>query len=407
MLTNNSQIRALAQQIYALTDDPQIHQWAQSIYDSSPDPVPTPSPIPPPAVVPSLILFEHDDYGGRSISMEGAHANLANVFQDIASSAIVVGAWEVFSDANFSGRRVALEDGRYPSLRKLSMNDAISSCRPLVPPIDDTKPERKRRLAELELGFFWSDEGQMAQTAGWVTFTHIPTIIMEWKDESFGFQLLRAARAAGHTRFVIGLGEFAFAKQGRNRVYIGPALLRSNLRTFMGYLKGGTYGNFADSTIAWLAPDEPNLNDANTAPIAEGALDNYIDDVDAVSRDLLGKTLPQWCIYAGGNGYRPCLARFAKVCVDDYGKGLGVVADSEAMNRPHLLIPQVVTMDGRGPEWPDPWIEAAINSPQCGGIFAFDYVGAEGRYPGLRDAGQDVRDAWVNAGREIVAARNG
>jgi hypothetical protein len=80
-----------------------------------------------------ITLFEHDNFGGRTLPSNGNIPNLANSgFNDVASSAVVrSGTWQVCDDAYFRGRCVTLNPGRYPSLGQMGMNDRISSVREL------------------------------------------------------------------------------------------------------------------------------------------------------------------------------------------------------------------------------------------------------------------------------------
>jgi hypothetical protein len=80
-----------------------------------------------------LTLFEHDNFNGRHLSVNGSVSNLADAgFNDKASSLIVgSGTWQVCDDAYFRGHCVMLRPGEYPSLRSVGMNDRVSSAREL------------------------------------------------------------------------------------------------------------------------------------------------------------------------------------------------------------------------------------------------------------------------------------
>lgn len=83
----------------------------------------------------AINFYEHDDFRGRVFYASRAVSNFADVgFNDRASSAIVDrGLWEVCDDADFRGRCVVLRRGNYESLRRLGLNDRISSVRPVNP----------------------------------------------------------------------------------------------------------------------------------------------------------------------------------------------------------------------------------------------------------------------------------
>ena len=85
-------------------------------------------PAPPPNA-PDVELFEHDDFKGRSLSVRGNLADLADSdFNDIVSSLIVhQGRWELCSDARYRGNCKAYGPGRYPNVR--GNNDEYSSIR--------------------------------------------------------------------------------------------------------------------------------------------------------------------------------------------------------------------------------------------------------------------------------------
>lgn len=78
-----------------------------------------------------LVLFENDNFSGRSFTTRGRTDNLADVgFNDRASSVVVRGGrWELCTDADFRGQCFTLAPGSYASLRELGINDRVSSAR--------------------------------------------------------------------------------------------------------------------------------------------------------------------------------------------------------------------------------------------------------------------------------------
>ena len=78
-----------------------------------------------------LVLYEHDNFNGRSFSTRGRTDNLAQAgFNDRASSVVVRGGrWELCTDANFRGQCITLAPGSYASLRDMGVNDSVSSAR--------------------------------------------------------------------------------------------------------------------------------------------------------------------------------------------------------------------------------------------------------------------------------------
>lgn len=260
-----------------------------------------------------------------------------------------------------------------------------------------------RGLGDLDLGFFWSDLPQMPETFGWTSYVHIPVIIFQWGDQSYGFQLMRAAISAGHKRLLVTVDEFGFRPASGRRTYVGQDLARAQLRTFMRAADGlGLLPYF----WAIYAADEPNLDGAR---ISAEDMRAYCADIRAVCAEV-GLSLPLWCIYGGSNGDRPGSEDVDVLGLDDYGRGLQVLWSYRQWQikptQKLVLVPQTVTMDGRGPELPEQWLAEALALPQCLGIAAFNYAGAENRYPGLRDpSNARQRAAWADAGRQVVAAQ--
>jgi hypothetical protein len=83
--------------------------------------------------VAEIILYEHDNYNGRSLRFSSQENNLVDMnFNDKASSAEVRnGSWQLCNDSEFRGHCITLSPGRYPSLGDMDMNDRVSSLRPI------------------------------------------------------------------------------------------------------------------------------------------------------------------------------------------------------------------------------------------------------------------------------------
>ena len=79
-----------------------------------------------------LILFEHDNFGGRRMEIYGPTPDFAATgTNDLASSAIVErGQWTLCENGHYGGRCITLRPGNYASLGQFGLNDAISSARP-------------------------------------------------------------------------------------------------------------------------------------------------------------------------------------------------------------------------------------------------------------------------------------
>jgi uncharacterized protein YcfJ len=101
-------------------------------YAPAPPPMP---PLPPqfagPPMAPQIVLYEHENFQGRTFATDHRVGDLNRVgFNDIASSAVVIGdRWEVCTDSQFNGRCMVLRPGRYPALGAFGLNDNISSVR--------------------------------------------------------------------------------------------------------------------------------------------------------------------------------------------------------------------------------------------------------------------------------------
>src|SRR6266508_5151563 len=80
-----------------------------------------------------ITLYQRDGYGGRQYRANQSVSDLANVgFNDRASSVVIHGgSWQLCTDAYFRGRCVTLQNGDYPSLAAIGLNDSVSSIRDL------------------------------------------------------------------------------------------------------------------------------------------------------------------------------------------------------------------------------------------------------------------------------------
>jgi Beta/Gamma crystallin len=80
-----------------------------------------------------IVLYENDDYNGRSQRVVAPMTNLDRMgFNDAASSVVVrSGNWQLCADADFRGQCITLNPGSYRSMRAFGMNDRISSLRML------------------------------------------------------------------------------------------------------------------------------------------------------------------------------------------------------------------------------------------------------------------------------------
>ena len=79
-----------------------------------------------------IILFEHIDFGGRSITITGDTTNLHKIgWGDRASSfKILSGTWTFYEHIDYKGRNVTLGPGNYRWIGTVGFsNDALSSLK--------------------------------------------------------------------------------------------------------------------------------------------------------------------------------------------------------------------------------------------------------------------------------------
>ena len=99
------------------------------------------------AATDAVIFYEGDNFRGRTFSTQEAVPNFISFgFNDRASSIVVNSQrWEVCDDANFGGRCVVLQPGRYPSLSSMGLNDRISSVRMVAGPRAENERDTSNR----------------------------------------------------------------------------------------------------------------------------------------------------------------------------------------------------------------------------------------------------------------------
>jgi hypothetical protein len=78
-----------------------------------------------------LTLYTDGQFEGRPLNVVIDLRQLGSLnFNDRASSVVIEkGAWVLCSEEDFAGKCVTLEPGRYPSLRELGLEDAVTSVR--------------------------------------------------------------------------------------------------------------------------------------------------------------------------------------------------------------------------------------------------------------------------------------
>lgn len=84
-----------------------------------------------PAIAANLVLYEQENFRGRSFVAEQTISNFTNLgFNDRASSVVIrSGTWQLCTDAHFRGRCETLPPGEYPTLRSMRLENQVSSVR--------------------------------------------------------------------------------------------------------------------------------------------------------------------------------------------------------------------------------------------------------------------------------------
>ncbi len=80
-----------------------------------------------------VTFYEGENFRGRAVTTKRAQSDFKRSgLNDKASSVIVdSGRWEVCEDASYKGRCVVLREGSYDSLKRMGVNNRISSARKL------------------------------------------------------------------------------------------------------------------------------------------------------------------------------------------------------------------------------------------------------------------------------------
>ena len=83
------------------------------------------------AAAADLTLYTDGDFAGRPLNVVIDMRQLGSMNFDKRASSLVIekGAWVVCTGEDFTGSCKTLEPGRYPSLRELGLDDAITSVR--------------------------------------------------------------------------------------------------------------------------------------------------------------------------------------------------------------------------------------------------------------------------------------
>lgn len=265
--------------------------------------------------------------------------------------------------------------------------------RPLIDPA-----RRLQRLRECEFGYFYSDAAQMIETAGCVTFAHIPSA------DAYGLTLMRAAVDAGISRLIVSVGNCGFEAADGRRVYRG---IKETQGSLWAFFTDAAAAGLLTKVVGLMGPDEPNLPEL---PIEDGDLRSFCADLTYTCEQFAIDPL-RWIIYSGNNDDTPAIDLHDCIARDKYGDGIGAAGWRPALRagQKRLLVPACAKSKPGDPspwaEHPQPWIDAMVEDDDCAGIMAFDYCGYEGIYPGLRDGDPELRRAWLDAGREIVNAQ--
>ncbi|XP_072047003.1 beta-crystallin B2-like [Amphiura filiformis] len=86
---------------------------------------------------PSIELYQHGSYGGKSVSFEYEINDLKNYdFNDeVTSIKVKMGTWILYEDGDFKGQQYIVTEGSYPEAKDWKgRNDKITSLRPVKEP---------------------------------------------------------------------------------------------------------------------------------------------------------------------------------------------------------------------------------------------------------------------------------
>lgn len=90
-----------------------------------------------------ITFFGREGFEGRHVTADRTVDNLGRSgFRERASSAVVVGQWEVCNGPGFTGRCVVLLPGEYPSLRDVGVSDGVASARIVIGPAGKPLPHQ-------------------------------------------------------------------------------------------------------------------------------------------------------------------------------------------------------------------------------------------------------------------------
>jgi hypothetical protein len=101
------------------------------------------------ATAAEISLYATENFGGTPATVNRQVDNLTSMgFNDKTRSIVIKsGDWQVCDDADFRGRCVTMQPGRYPSLAQFGLDRKVSSVRPVVaapppppPPVVVTPP---------------------------------------------------------------------------------------------------------------------------------------------------------------------------------------------------------------------------------------------------------------------------
>jgi hypothetical protein len=109
-----------------------------------------------------VVLYVDDDFRGRELAVAGDVRNLSQSgFNDEVSSVLVKrGHWELCEAADYRGRCEVLPPGSHASLRRIDLNDRVSSLRRIAP-----QAAADSGVADGDVVFYW-DAGFAGRSFG-------------------------------------------------------------------------------------------------------------------------------------------------------------------------------------------------------------------------------------------------
>ncbi len=317
-----------------------------------------------------LTLWEHDDFRGRSLNVRQSVTNLDDVsFNDMASSAKVIGKWECFEHAGYVGRSFTLEPGSYPSLRPFGLNDTISSVRPVNPVVIPPDPNAHRYITS----FGGSPDGVIP----YVNLRFLPC----WGTTETAMKIdeIKRSVALGIREVAFNVDQECWLTSVHPVRYRGSTQAMANMRSLCNALKdAGALGYIK----VWWMIDEPGRD----AQISEADFRQCALDLRTVSAEYPELTGVKYAaIYGDENDPKLAMDLMNYIGMDNYGIGAGILPfyveleKTLAPGQSSMLVPGMYTSEGK-PMVIEEFLPHMQGNPKCLMMTVFLYDQLQGGY---------------------------